>query len=326
VRYLPYGGIRVQVGEMPTALGFTGQRLDAGVGLLYYRARYYDPVLGRFIQPDTVLPDPSDPQGLNRYGYVRNNPLRFTDPTGHCIPGVDCPEDIRQHKQYGERFENGEWLYTGVFPLEGYDYYKTTDAKRTRMIYEYALYLEEQGIGGCEALARITEYAAALYAPGLENSDKAIRQRALDGFMTSISDVIVGWSGPGVSAQGLISGYYTSSGYYNRGYTGGLSRSPYWIGTSIYPDDFATTFSDGTRNQPYHFWFYVASAYFDSPAVAAGGVALHDPPGINDRAQGISDQDFNLGMKGVELVCEIAFGKLDIPEVGNWIRLNLQKR
>jgi len=57
VRYLPYGGIRVQVGEMPTALGFTGQRLDAGVGLLYYRARYYDPGLGRFIQPDTVVPD-----------------------------------------------------------------------------------------------------------------------------------------------------------------------------------------------------------------------------------------------------------------------------
>jgi len=91
VRYLPYGGIRVQVGEMPTALGFTGQRLDAGVGLLYYRARYYDPGLGRFTQPDTLVPSPADPQSLNRYAYVHNNPLRFTDPTGHCVPGVNCP-------------------------------------------------------------------------------------------------------------------------------------------------------------------------------------------------------------------------------------------
>ncbi|MGB9774806.1 MAG: RHS repeat-associated core domain-containing protein, partial [Bacteroidota bacterium] len=62
---------------------FTGQRLDAGVGLLYYRARYYDPALGRFIQPDTVVPNPADPQSLNRYAYVHNNPLRYTDPTGH---------------------------------------------------------------------------------------------------------------------------------------------------------------------------------------------------------------------------------------------------
>ncbi|MEM3555034.1 MAG: RHS repeat-associated core domain-containing protein, partial [Candidatus Micrarchaeaceae archaeon] len=83
VRYYPYGGMRVQIGEMPTTLNFTGQRLDAGVGLLYYRARYYDPMLGRFVQPDTIIPGPVDPQNLNRFTYVRNNPLRSTDPTGH---------------------------------------------------------------------------------------------------------------------------------------------------------------------------------------------------------------------------------------------------
>jgi len=46
--------------------------------------------LGRFTQPDTVLPEPGDPQQLNRFAYVRNNPLRFTDSTGHRIdPGGD---------------------------------------------------------------------------------------------------------------------------------------------------------------------------------------------------------------------------------------------
>jgi len=69
----------------------TGQRLDDSTDLLYYGARYYDPALRRWVQADTLVPEPGDPQSLNRYSYVLNNPLRYTDPTGHCIPGVDCP-------------------------------------------------------------------------------------------------------------------------------------------------------------------------------------------------------------------------------------------
>jgi RHS repeat-associated protein len=62
---------------------FTGQVLDAETGLYYYNARYYDPELGRFIQPDTAIPDLSNPQSYNRYSYCVNNPLRYTDPSGH---------------------------------------------------------------------------------------------------------------------------------------------------------------------------------------------------------------------------------------------------
>ncbi|MCL4393972.1 MAG: RHS repeat-associated core domain-containing protein [Chloroflexi bacterium] len=51
-------------------------------------ARYYDASIGRFIQPDTVIPDLYDPQSLNRYSYVRNNPVRNTDPTGHFAPAI----------------------------------------------------------------------------------------------------------------------------------------------------------------------------------------------------------------------------------------------
>jgi RHS repeat-associated protein len=49
--------------------------------------RYYDPVLGRFISPDTLVPDPTDPQDLNRSTYAKNNPMRYTDPTGHRACG-----------------------------------------------------------------------------------------------------------------------------------------------------------------------------------------------------------------------------------------------
>ena len=68
----------------PTDRRFTGQRWEAGLGLYDYRARFYDPALGRFLQPDSLVPEPGNPQALNRYAYVYNNPLRHTDPSGHC--------------------------------------------------------------------------------------------------------------------------------------------------------------------------------------------------------------------------------------------------
>lgn len=48
-----------------------------------YKARFYSPTLGRFIQPDSIVPDVTNPQSWNRYSYVTNNPLRYADPTGH---------------------------------------------------------------------------------------------------------------------------------------------------------------------------------------------------------------------------------------------------
>jgi RHS repeat-associated protein len=68
---------------VPTAYKFTGQRLDDATGLYYYGARYYDAALGRFVQADTIVPEPGNPQALNRYAYAYNNPLRYTDPMGH---------------------------------------------------------------------------------------------------------------------------------------------------------------------------------------------------------------------------------------------------
>ncbi len=84
--YYPFGGIRTSEGTSPTDYGFTGQRFDASSLLMYYGARYYDPVLGRFTRADPMMADAWNPQGLNRYAYVYNNPVRYTDPSGHCVP------------------------------------------------------------------------------------------------------------------------------------------------------------------------------------------------------------------------------------------------
>ncbi len=81
--YHPYGTVRHRQGTFPTDIGFTGQRADESTGLMYYRARYYHPGVGRFVSADTIVPEPGNPQSLNRFAYVLGNPLRYTDPTGH---------------------------------------------------------------------------------------------------------------------------------------------------------------------------------------------------------------------------------------------------
>ena len=81
--YLPYGDIHTHTGTTDVAYKYTGQERDASTGVYFYHARYYGPVLGRFLSPDTLVPNPWNPQSLNRYAYALNNPLRYTDPTGH---------------------------------------------------------------------------------------------------------------------------------------------------------------------------------------------------------------------------------------------------
>ena len=137
MRYNPWGEIRASwtAGTSTTPAykllnyTFTGQYSDSYINLLWYGSRHYDPELGRFIQPDTIVPNIGkgvnvnlivgynetpfldqlneynakilaelsgqrkplirqinlDPQGFDRYSYTNNNPVKFTDSTGHCI-------------------------------------------------------------------------------------------------------------------------------------------------------------------------------------------------------------------------------------------------
>ncbi len=84
LRYKAYGETRYTYGSPSTKYRFTGQREESSTGLYFYSARWYDAVLGRFVQADTIVPEPGNPQALNRYSYVLNNPLRYSDSDGHC--------------------------------------------------------------------------------------------------------------------------------------------------------------------------------------------------------------------------------------------------
>ncbi|MDF0584162.1 RHS repeat domain-containing protein [Bradyrhizobium yuanmingense] len=63
--------------------GYTEHEMLSDVGLINMNARVYDPKIARFTSADTMVPDPINAQSWNRYAYVTNNPLRYTDPTGH---------------------------------------------------------------------------------------------------------------------------------------------------------------------------------------------------------------------------------------------------
>ena len=83
--------------EDPTALietkGFIGERYDDHAGLQYLNARYYDPKLGLFIQPDWF--EVTEPGvGTNRYSYSFNDPVNLSDPTGNVVGNDVEPEDM----------------------------------------------------------------------------------------------------------------------------------------------------------------------------------------------------------------------------------------
>ena len=79
-KYRPYGDRLATATEHAEARSYTGQRQDES-GLIYLHARYYDPVIGRFISPDPTIPTPRT-VGLNRYAYASNDPINHTDIDG----------------------------------------------------------------------------------------------------------------------------------------------------------------------------------------------------------------------------------------------------
>jgi RHS repeat-associated protein len=82
--YGPYGRVLQSPGSRPDAHQFTGQKVEDEAGLMFYSARYYDADLGRFVQADSVNPDPNNPLALDPYSYAYGNPINFVDPTGHA--------------------------------------------------------------------------------------------------------------------------------------------------------------------------------------------------------------------------------------------------
>ncbi len=126
-RYYAFGGERASSGTLRTENQFTSQKLD-GTGLYYYGARYYDPEIGQFVSPDTIVPAPGEVFAYNRYMYGYGNPLRFSDPTGYYTSdeikghfGCNYWNCVEEQFYYGAPYEGlGEWLGVLLTAEDGY--------------------------------------------------------------------------------------------------------------------------------------------------------------------------------------------------------------
>ena len=101
-KYWPYGAVR-SGGVTQTDKLYTGQQVEPGdsaLGLYNYKARFYSTTLGRFASVDPVAGSVGDPQAWNSYSYVRNNPLRYTDPTGKK---TDSQLDVEREEYYEKK-------------------------------------------------------------------------------------------------------------------------------------------------------------------------------------------------------------------------------
>jgi RHS repeat-associated protein len=116
--YLPYGeelitgGRTQQVGYTNNdgvRQKFTGQQRDDETTLDYFNARYYQSMQGRFTSPDIFGGKVSNPQSLNLYGYVMNNPLKWRDPSGHWMQD---PDKKKEAQKYGYEFDSNDALVT----------------------------------------------------------------------------------------------------------------------------------------------------------------------------------------------------------------------
>jgi len=204
--YYPFGGTRVVVDLLGGQhYKFTGKERDGESGLDYFGARYYASGLGRFLQPDEFTGGPVDafssndpvppgplpyadmtnPQSLNKYTYTLNNPLRYTDPGGHCT------EPVSMLVCLGIGIAAEEFYFAAKkFDLE-IQHLRDLEANNQAALENvYDSCLSGAGAGDCEQALDLAVQTA-------ENLDIARAQAALAG-------LVVAMSVPGTSATGPI--------------------------------------------------------------------------------------------------------------------------
>ncbi|WP_235941793.1 polymorphic toxin-type HINT domain-containing protein [Paenibacillus puerhi] len=99
-----WGNPKQQIEQVSQPFRYSGEMWDNATHLQYLRARWYDPSMHRFINEDTYEGDITNPLTLNLYTYVYNNPLRYTDPSGHC--GISNSEGANYCRQIVSRAEH----------------------------------------------------------------------------------------------------------------------------------------------------------------------------------------------------------------------------
>ena len=99
ILYDAWGNERDRIGTSANKFTFTGHEKDEETGLIYAKARFYDPDIGRFLTQDDVTGRADSPPSLHRYYYVHQNPLFFVDPTGNVALIQKIRKKMRQFQE-----------------------------------------------------------------------------------------------------------------------------------------------------------------------------------------------------------------------------------
>lgn len=278
--YEPYGELlrSRSAGTDVSTHKFTGQEADAATGLHYFGARYYDAQLGRFITADTVIPGAgSDPQGLNRYAYVLNNPMRFVDPSGHA------PEAPEGSVPLAPRSTASEFVYVERVP-------QFVDAGRQKVA----------AVGMGLAVGTAGAAVAANYAPMLLRAALATPAGgATAGEVTAWLSLKLGAFGAAGSVGGSAAAQLLTDGSISTGKLATAGATGF-LGGALTPFFGTTANANMTLGATMNGLQYVADAAFNGGDFSAGGLLLSVGAGaVGSKIGGTMNQSSSLTVQTV---------------------------
>ncbi len=194
-----------------TTRGFTGHEMLDEVGIIHMNGRIYDPKLGRFLQADPFIQEPTHTQSLNRYSYVLNNPLNATDPSGYFV------FTFAAIALTATKVVTGFWAVVGLFAAAGF-----ADALLQGASFNQALFAGVISGVSAAAFSGIGAYLEASYAgtfaAGLDAVGFTLKV-GLHGITGGIMSVLQGGKfGHGFAAAGFTA---LSSSFNNSQFIGG---------------------------------------------------------------------------------------------------------
>lgn len=170
-RYYPFGAIRD--GGTDARYLYTGQEADSETGLYYYGTRFYEPEIRRFTQPDSIIAAGHDPQQINRYSYVANNPLIYVDDSGNAL---HLPEGLyTQYAGLRDHAQLGLELAKEYLDCPGCDRVSTGISRVDDILTLARIYRSEDKLGGLSDLAaeKYIEFYCPLCLIGTRESRRA---------------------------------------------------------------------------------------------------------------------------------------------------------
>jgi RHS repeat-associated protein len=142
--YEPYGKLLARSGDSGTVYGYTGEQHDGATGLVYLRARYYNPVLRIFLSVDPWVGNSRRPMSYNKYLYVYANPVNLIDPTGLDAWWCDTPGCQAQH--FGVDLNVLIFYLNGLGGAEEYPRIPNTANEYTYTLYALSLLAGEENV------------------------------------------------------------------------------------------------------------------------------------------------------------------------------------